>query len=488
VPFPDDRKVIDVRRRRTLPAVAAAVVLLAAGCSSGEFRGGDLGQSRATSAPSPGSSAGAPAPASCPASYVEPDRKRPEIRLSFDLADDLATVTGTENVTFTPDLPIREVVFRLTPNSPSSVDQGNSIRITSASVDPAGQKFGFEPAGAPASTQGGLLVIPLEREVPAGQQVTATVAFQLTLGRGAFDRFGRVDSYAWWGTGQPLLAWEDGVGWHKEPLLRFVGESATSEAARIDLTVTAPERLTVLMSGTPENPASADGGRRRWHSVADRARDVSVAAGTFTVKQTTVDGARLVVGTREGEDPSGLLGEHARAMRELARRYGPFPFSALSVARLPIGGGGIEYPGSILMLDDSREVVVHETAHQWFYAMVGDSQARDPWLDEAFATFAEQLVDGQTGQDVLLNMPGEVGGSMTDFGTNEGEYYTVVYGKGAAALQAARDAAGAEKFDAALRCYINANAWQIARPADLVRALSSLPQAIAVLKRAGALP
>lgn len=36
----------------------------------------------------------------------------------------------------------------------------------------------------------------------------------------------------------------------------------------------------------------------------------------------------------------------------------------------------------------------HEVAHQWFYGLVGDDQARDPWLDEAFATYAEALDRG----------------------------------------------------------------------------------------------
>ena len=31
----------------------------------------------------------------------------------------------------------------------------------------------------------------------------------------------------------------------------------------------------------------------------------------------------------------------------------------------------------------------------WFYGMVGNSQFRDPWLDEAFASYAEELVDGE---------------------------------------------------------------------------------------------
>jgi len=477
------------------PTVALAVVAVAlGGCLSGagaEFSA-SVAPSVIGSSPgnTPGSTPGSPRPsgsADCPASYVEPDPGRPDIRLSFDLRDDLRTVEGTEHVEFTPDLPVREVVFRLTPNTAPSVEEGNSITVRTATASPGGQQFRVDRAAAGESSQGGLLVIPLDREVPAGTRVTADVAFTLTLGEGSFDRFGKVGTFAWWGTGQPLLAWERGVGWHTEPLLRFTAESATSEAARVDLTVTAPARLTVLTSGTPDQPVAIDGDRRRWHAVADRARDVSVTAGDYTVAEQTVDGARLIVGTPRGRSPDVLLGDYAGAMRELAKRFGPFPFPALTVARLPLEGGGIEYPGSILMLDDSQVVVVHEAAHQWFYGMVGDSQARDPWLDEAFATYAEQLVNGRGSTDGVLDAPGRVGASMADFTGDPGTYFGTVYGKGAAALAAARGAAGPAEFDAAMRCYVNANAWRIARPGDFARALADLPAAIAVLRRAGAL-
>jgi aminopeptidase N len=140
-----------------------------------------------------------------------------------------------------------------------------------------------------------------------------------------------------------------------------------------------------------------------------------------------------------------------------------------------------------MMLADGPLVAVHETAHQWFYAMVGDSQARDPWLDEAFATYAEQLVN-HDGQPADANLPGRVGSSMQDFGDDVGSYFSTVYGKGSAVLAAARTAADPAKFDAALRCYVNTNAWRIARPADLERALAGLPAAVTVLREAGALP
>ena len=484
---------------RRSAVVLAAAAALAAGCTGGA---GPFAGSRPTAAapsagrpaPTASPSAGGPAPSAtasgtsaCPSSYAAPDPDRPTIRLSFDLADDLATVRGTEDVEFVPDLPIRELVFRLTANTAPSVKEGSKIQVTAAKADPDGGAFRFERAGTDPATQGGLLILPLPAEVPAGQRVTAHVEFTLTLGQRAFDRFGRLSNWAWWGSGQPLLAWERGVGWHKEPMLEFTAESATSEAAEVDLTVTAPARYTVLSSGTQDPPADAGNGRRRWHAVADRARDVSVAVGPFRTARTTVAGSTVLVGVPPGKSPTALLNEAARGVRALSARFGPPPFPVINLARLPIGGGGIEYPGSILMLDDSRTVAVHELAHQWFYAMVGNSQARDPWLDEAFASYAEEEIDGVAGTGAL-SLPGDVGDSTTSYGANENGYYATTYGKGSAALVAARNAGPSPEFDAALRCYVNANAWRIATPADLQKALAGLPDSVKVLRAAGALP
>ena len=112
-------------RRRA--AAVAAVGLMAAACT-GKARG--EGAFQASASPSVSASPSASGSAACPASYAQPDPNRPEIRLTFDLAADLATVRGTEDVTFTPDLPVRELVFRLTANTPPTVRQGNRIEVT----------------------------------------------------------------------------------------------------------------------------------------------------------------------------------------------------------------------------------------------------------------------------------------------------------------------------------------------------------------------
>ena len=480
--------------------VGVALVLAVAGCTSrshgqgtGPPASANSTQSRNSTSPSstlPSSSPTSSA-SGCPASYAAPDPKRPQVRLAFTVSPDLTSVQGSEHVEFTPDLPVTELVFRLTANTVPTVAAGNKIVVNSAKADHGAGKAKYDLDGADPSTQGGLLRIPFGSKVAAGTTVTADLTFTVTLGNQSFDRFGRAGDaaarYAWFGSAQPLLAWERGHGWHTEPMIRFAAESATSEAMQTDLTVTAPAADTVIMSGDPPN-AAPKGGTRTWHSTVDAARDVSVAVGPFSVSDTRANGVKLRVGAPSANERDQLVPLFDLAITEHAKRYGPFPFPSLSVARVPAGGGGIEYPSSILMLDSSRLVAVHETAHQWFYAMVGDSQAQHAWLDEAFASYAEQLVDQDPPPPGTLDEPGNVDKPTASYGGAEGEYYSVTYDKGAAALHAARDAAGPAKFDAAIRCYVNANAWRIANPSDLQTALSGLPAALSVLRKAHALP
>jgi hypothetical protein len=290
----------------------------------------------------------------------------------------------------------------------------------------------------------------------------------------------------WFASAHPLLAWQRGVGWHTEPLIQFTAESATSEAAKTDLTVTTRAADVVLASGRPDDPGPSSG-TKTWHSTIDAARDVSVAVGPFVVQDADVQGVKVRTGAADTQEAAEVMAEEKFAIEQLAQRLGPFPFPTLSVALLPVEGGGIEYPSSVLLLGSSRLVDVPETAHQWFYAMVGNSQAQHAWLDEAFASYAEQLVNNDPPPASDLDLSGPVDKPTADYGPDERSYYTITYDKGAAALHAARAAVGAAKFDAALRCYVNANAWSIAEPADFAASLADLPAALAVLRKAGAL-
>jgi hypothetical protein len=424
------------------------------------------------------------------------------VTLRFSLAADHRTVTGHERVVFTPDKPVTELVYRLWPNGRDHF-LGGSLTVTKAEI--AGQVVTpqLALAGGRPGTQGTLLTMPLGQTLAAGHSVTSDLDFTLILPPSFIDRVGSDGKTAWWGTAAPLLAWVNGVGWVRTPGSSTLSEMAVSEDARLDLTVIAPSADTVLANGVGDPPISVAPGRRSWHFTSPDARDVAVAVGQFQVLSATVQTPDGPVKVRIGKAPKldlsnqQVLEEVNHALPLLVRHFGPYPFSSLTLVSLPdLGGTGIEYPGlTFLGQDGDQSVTTHELAHMWFYGMVGDDQELHPWMDEAFATAAERIVD-----DELYGGTATVDGSATggadarpvDLPVSAFEhdlpgYDTVVYFKGADALIASRQASGAATFDTALRCYVKAFAWKVAYPADFAHAMSKLPKATALLRQAGAI-
>ncbi len=466
---------------RRFAALSVAGILLT-GCTS------FAGTLRSPAAPAAEPSGNEARDPGC-AERAEPDPDRPVVDLDFRLADDLRTVTGTETVVFTPDRAVGELVFRLVPNGPELADAGSRLVVDEVRGDDVAGS-GYESFGAPRADGG--YVVTLDEPLAAGNSTEVELDFTLTLGSGGFDRVGAADGVSWWASGFPLLAWEPGAGWARDPYVAVSGETTTSPAADTTVRVSAPAALTVLMTGDQAAPTAVDGeGRRTWTAAEPVARDVSVAVGRFTTaERTTPEGVRVTTGALNGAEPTAdeVADATVEAIDDLTEFLGPFPYETLTVPMLPDYGGGIEYPSSILQASPSREVLVHEVAHMWFYGMVGNSQFRDPWLDEAFATWAEAVVLPSSAEDLerALGVVGDVGAAMDGFRTQQ-QYAARVYGKGGAALLEARERAGSEAFDAAVRCYVDATAWSIATPEDVEDALGGLPEALDVLTGAGAL-
>ncbi len=360
----------------------------------------------------------------------------------------------------------------------------------------------FSSAGGRPGTQGTLLSLPLGRTAAAGEHLVSELDFTLRLPVSFIDRVGSDGHTAWWGTGFPLLAWVRGSGWVRTPGSSTLAEMAVSEAARVKVTVTAPAADTVLANGVSSPPVAVAGGRRSWEFTSPTARDVVVAVGRFSVLTSSIATASGPVNVRIGIGPGlsltaqTVLLQLQRALPIEVARYGPYPFPTLTVADLPgLSGTGIEYPGMFLLGDiGDPSVTTHELTHMWFYGLVGDDQELHPWLDEAFATFGEQIIDAEIYGGLVENPdpaadtdPRPVDSPVSAFEHDQNGYDDVVYFKGAAALVKARQEAGPASFDAALRCYVSAQAWTVATPADFAAAMSKLPAALAVLRSAGAI-
>lgn len=440
------------------------------------------------------------------AHYTAPAANRPVVDLAFTVSDELDSVTGTEKVTFTPDQQVCEVVFRAWPNKPATAQRGNSMTVSSISVDGASLPVVTEAAGAPSGSPGTLVSAKLPACVPAGTQVTADVAFAVELGRRTDERMGYAprENVAWFGSAYPMLAWVNGRGWQRNPAVDVVGEMAASDAFELrDLAVTIPSEYKVAAVGeeSQSSPGQTEG-TTTHHFTSPAVRDVAVAVGDLVITQ--VDGGPVPVmvampagssriqGTAQewANETSGMLGA-------LEKHFGTYPYDRVWVQVLPGVSDGVEYGEAFQIAGrntpyDSRWLIAHELAHAWFYGLVGNNQGENPWLDESFATYAQELVDPSgLAEQQYPGLSGRLGEPMTWWNSSSehrDEYEDTVYSGGAWALLKAREAVGGEKFDALIRDYLQAHAYGFVGPADLERALASEPEALRPLREAGAWP
>ena len=434
----------------------------------------------------------------------EPWPHRPVVDLRFDVADDLTSVEGQENIVFTPDLRTCDVVLRNWPNKPATADAGSSLVVSQVRVDGRTVTPEDVAAGAPPDAPAGtLLDVPLGRCLEAGQRTTVNLRFRLELGRNVDERIGMspAGDIAWFGTGFPLLAWERGHGWARDDAVDVAGEMAVSEDFRLkSLEVVARSRYAVLGTGEPAGTSAGPRAGTTMHRFAAPAvRDVAVSVGDLQTDTLQMGDTRVHIGrgrVASEADLSHWLAQIRRSMEDLERLLGPFPYQDLWITVLSSESSGIEFPGAIQFGDvdlaDRQGLVTHELAHMWFYGLVGNNQGEHPWLDESFATFAQMVADGETEpyDDAAHSSSHPVGGSMSywaGFRHASRAYYDTVYTVGGSALMAARDRAGPEEFDRALARYLRANAYSIATPDDLEKAFADLPVVLAMLRSVGAL-
>jgi hypothetical protein len=425
------------------------------------------------------SAAQAIASGECPAvpPVAAPDPRRPVYAATAEVDPGLASVHGSLTVGFTPDLPITDVVFRLWPNSPTEAAAGIHL-----AAGPVTEGTTALTATAPDPTT---LDVALGREVAAGQTVTLSLPYALTVGGSVHDRVSHSGDTLRLGGFLPVLAWEPGVGWDREPPTALFAEAASTPVADYDLTLHVPSGYDVLASGEPD-------GEGRWRASA--VRDIAASIGHFAQASVTVDVPNPVAVTvgvdrSVGESPGPYLLRAADALHDYSARFAPYPWTTFTLAVTPgLAGNGIEYPTHVMQgAGTDGRTTPHEVGHQWFYGLVGDDQARDPWLDEGLASYAEFTHEGTVARMAAEPIPdsarGHAGEPMTYWETRGSIYYRGVYVQSAVAIAGL----GSQFFvDCALRHYVAANAFRIARPPDLYAQLDAIfPAAAAGLAPAG---
>jgi aminopeptidase N len=196
-----------------------------------------------------------------------------------------------------------------------------------------------------------------------------------------------------------------------------------------------------------------------------------------------------------------VLTSGAQSLEIYNRLLGVYPYAEMDLIQIDLGNGagGVEFPQLMFIGGDYygnsavaesipgflEFIVVHEVAHQWFYAMVGNNQYRHAFMDEGLANymatvyFAEAYGPDAGEEQINYNLKApyfsllfddgdQIADQPTDDFPTQRSYGAIVYGKAALGFGAIREAIGDEAFFAALQAYVNQFRFEVANPADLL--------------------
>ncbi len=383
---------------------------------------------------------------------------------------DGTTFTGTETITVknAGTGPIARVWLRLWANG--AVGCGDrAVKITAIGGGTAGRTERDCTA--------------LEILLPGALAPRAQTKLTLTLSITApeiQDRFGIAEGMRLFGNALPVLAQRDVTGW-RLPSYSAFGESFVSSWARFSLTLHHPTAVKIAASGATATTSDPGGATSTTTSVID-ARDTFWAAGTNMIEETGTTRRGTLIrawAPREaGGDRADALGQAIDAMEQLERRLPDYPYSEYDVVVARIdAGGGMEYPGAVIT-DASSEVTRHETAHQWFYGLVGNDQFREPWVDEGITSFLE--FSWTTASDLprptcypssrftIRDPTTFITESMAYWNKHTGQY-GLVYDNPVCAMREVRDAMGAAKFKRTMNVIVKKYARGFVSGANLRR-------------------
>ncbi|MDP9482785.1 MAG: hypothetical protein M3P84_06135 [Chloroflexota bacterium] len=295
------------------------------------------------------------------------------------------------------------------------------------------------------------VLVPLGGSLPAGATTTVRIAFSATTRRTLtgsnwlFTRAnGVIQLYRW-------LPWISKATPFNRPNHGDPFVTASSPSVRVRITTDRTMRL-----ATSGRRIATNGLTSTW--LAENVRDFTIAASPSWTARTTRVGTTLV---RVYAFPRGngraLLSLAVRALRRYQALMGPYPYPTFAVAESG-GGSGMESPGTIwiprrLASGQLPWLVSHETAHQWFYSIVGNDQAREPFADEAMADFLARYITGTARRSRCTT--DTLDRSIYRYSSRC--YFEVIYVQGGRVLDQLRRRMGATAFWAGIRDYLTTN-------------------------------
>ncbi|HZG82718.1 MAG TPA: M1 family metallopeptidase [Brevibacillus sp.] len=419
-------------------------------------------------------------------------------------------VTGTLTVRFQPQ--DDRAYFHLYPNVfQSQADMGdpNWERILGKQREPGGMEIKqvrVNGKEVPVQVEGKvntLLHVPIPTEKSARlphAEVEMRFELQVPYNKG---RLSYNDHAMWLGNWLPILAVKEKDGWRLDPYAS-IGDPFYSQIANYHLRVMLEEKYQLATSGVESVAVVTQSRPQRvttYEIDAWNVRDLAMVVMDESYRKTSGQVGDTVVHTwsQEGDDAGMVERLHEVAqesLRYFSEQFGTYPYKEYDVVKTGGFFGGMEYPGIVFVQEDLFErydpsgeaVVAHETAHQWFYALVGNDEVREAWLDESlsdYATMAYLTAAKRPSASFYIQMRkagsqesrSYAGRGLTVWQSVEqfpdwNSYVNLVYGRGSTMLWELREAWGEERIHTLLRQYVKEHQYGLATGERFVSMLS----------------
>jgi hypothetical protein len=254
------------------------------------------------------------------------------------------------------------------------------------------------------------LTVTLASPLMAEETITLTIAFTLDLPRVVWGNNEIIRNLIFGYTSKQLnlLDWYPfivpyvrGQGWLLHRPGNY-GEYLVYDTADFDVTVRFPEQGTGPVVAAPAEAEQVPGG---WRYRLENARTFALSLSPqFEILRVTNNGI-IIQSYYFPEDIKGgelALQTASQAVEVYSEKFAPYPHPVLTVVQgdfIP----SMEYDGLLYVghtfyhyvsgtpRDYLIVLTAHEVAHQWWFALVGNDQAMEPWLDEAMATYTERI-------------------------------------------------------------------------------------------------
>jgi hypothetical protein len=249
-----------------------------------------------------------------------------------------------------------------------------------------------------------VLQVPLPAPVQPGETINVEVTWTSKVPR-TFSRTGTIGNYYFVAQWFPKIGVLEPSGWNCHQF--HSGTEFFSDYGVYDVRMKVPARWVVGASGREQSRADNADSTTTWVYHAEDVHDFAwTTSPDFIERRARFDHPslpsvemRLLLQPEHADQAE----RHFDATRTTLRFYGEW-FGAYLYPNITIidpawqsGTGGMEYPtlftaGSRYLVPaqvtQPEGVTIHEAGHQFWYALVGNNEFEDAWLDEGLNTFS----------------------------------------------------------------------------------------------------